>query len=110
MTHSVVMASGLGVAVSGLQAEEWQVDAAANNIANDDTPGYATERVNLQSVPGGGVTATGQQIAPPDPNGNGVDLGQQLADMMVAKGCYAADAKLISVQDQMDRSLLDVVA
>jgi len=107
----LITGSGMHIAVSGMQVQELQFDAAANNIANDDTAGYATERVDLSPLPGGGVTATSQQLQPTtDPRTSSVDLGQQMADMMVSTTLYAANAKVVTVQGRMDDSLLDVLA
>jgi flagellar hook protein FlgE len=103
------LSDGMNIAVSGMQGQQWQFAAAANNVANDDTPGYSTERVNLQSLANGGVTESAQFIPPSTPNGNDVDLGSELAGMSMNKGLYTADAKVISTQREMDQALLDIV-
>ncbi len=104
----------MGVAASGMRAEEAQFDVAANNIANAETPGYNSEQVLQAPLPGGGVETTGvgvlPGIPPADPQISNVDLGEQMAGMMIASSLYGADAKVVSVQSRMDQSLLNVLA
>ena len=45
-------------ALSGMNAALSQLDTAANNIANSQTPGYRRLEVAQQAVAGGGVTTT----------------------------------------------------
>ena len=106
--------SGFGIATSGMQAAEAAFDVAANNIANNETPGYQSEDVEQQPLPGGGVETTGvgvlPGVPPADPQESDVDMGTQMAGMMVAAGTYSANAKVVDVASQMQRSLLSVVA
>ena len=106
--------SGLPVAASGMQAEQAQFDVAANNIANADTPGYNSEQVQQAPLPGGGVETTGvgvlPGIPPADPQISNVDLGQQMAGMMIASVMYGGDAKVVAVQSRMDQSVLNIFA
>jgi len=104
------MSSGMNVAASGMRAEELQFDAAANNIANSNTPDYTTERVDLQPLPGGGVETTPQGIPPADPTVSNDDLGQQMADMMSSTSLYSADAKVVTIQGRMNQSLFSILA
>ncbi len=112
---STTMASGMPVAVSGMQAEQAQFDVAANNIANADTPGYNSEQVLQRALPGGGVETTGVGALPgipsADPQISNVDLGaQEMAGMILASALYGADAKVVDVQSRMDQSLFDILA
>jgi flagellar hook protein FlgE len=101
-------------AESGMAAEQAQFDSAANNIANANTPGYSSESVTSEPLPGGGVETTGSGvlpgIPPADPQNTDVDLGQQMAGMMLASTMYGADARTITVQSQVDRTLLNIIA
>lgn len=113
-TQTTAMASGMSVAVSGMRAEQYRFDAAANNIANADTPGYNSEQVLQSALPGGGVETNGIGVlpggAPTDVQTSNVDLGEEMAGMMVASSLYGADAKVVTVQGRMDQSLLNVLA
>jgi len=42
--------SAIGVALSGMNAAQEELDVTGNNIANASTPGYVRERINLASV------------------------------------------------------------
>ena len=44
------MIDGLYTAASGLAAEQRKMDAVANDVANVDTPGYQSERVEFSDV------------------------------------------------------------
>lgn len=108
------MTSGMSAAVSGMRTQQDEFDAAANNIANADTPGYNSEEVETAPLPGGGVETTGvgvlPGIPPADPTVSSVDLGAQMVGMMMASSLYSADAKVVTVQGRMDQSLFDVFA
>lgn len=114
LTSTTAMGSGLRIAASGMQAEQAQFDAAANNIANAETPGYPSEDVETVPLPGGGAETTGvgvlPGIPPADPQISSVDLGAQMAGMMLASTLYSADAKVVTVQSRMDQSLFDTLA
>src|SRR5215475_10430275 len=62
------MANGLQIAASGLIAQEWRLDAVANDIANVDTAGYQQSRSAFSELLGGsgGVRASslGSSTAP----------------------------------------------
>jgi flagellar basal body rod protein FlgC len=71
--------SGFDISVSGLLAQGRKIDGIARNIAN----------INL-------------------PNGDN-NLPIDVVDLNVAKTSYEADAKVIKAQDDMEKSLLDII-
>jgi flagellar hook-associated protein 1 len=75
---------GLAIAASGLNADTAELDAASNNLANIDTPGYAAERVNLSPEAAAGLFGSGQ----------GVIVGSvgQLTDAVYSAANVAAEA------------------
>ena len=98
-----------------MRAEQAQFDAAANNIANANTPGYNSEQVNQTALAGGGVQTTGVGVLPgippvDQPQVSNVDLGLQMASMMIASSLYGADAKVVAMQGRMNQSVLDILA
>ncbi|MBV8620155.1 MAG: flagellar basal body rod protein [Curvibacter sp.] len=99
------MSSISAIGLSGLQASQLQLNAAANNIANLNTDGYHREVVNQQADPNGGTSAsiTSDPVA-------GSNLAQDLVNQMSASYSYKANLQTIQTQDQMMGSLLSVQA
>jgi flagellar basal body rod protein FlgC len=94
--------SAIDISVSGLIAQGNRVSSIARNIANTNTPNYVpTDTVSISQDNGGVSTADVS-----DPNSS---LADQIIDLNSAKNNYAADAKVIKVQDDMDKSLLDII-
>jgi flagellar basal-body rod protein FlgC len=128
------------IAVSGLNAASLRLQAAASNIANASSdgplpgtsnpenfpPAYSPMRVNQVDSPGGGTIANVSNVFPPtvvafDPSapyadGRGmvarpnVDLANELAQTLIARLSYAANAKIISADAQMGAALFDIFA
>ncbi len=108
----------LSNAVSGLRAAQIQVDVAASNVANVNTPGYQPSVTDQQSQAGGGVAAyvtAGQ--APPNIPGvpaadepSGTDLTTEMAALITGPIAYAANGRVVDFSVQSTRSLLDVLA
>ena len=94
----------LNIAASGLQAAQAQFNMTANNIANQNTPGYAAQRVDLVALPGGGVAVAGIQS-----NGTAVDPAAQIANLKETTLYYDANGIVIRTTDQMYGSLLNIL-
>lgn len=95
----------LSTATSGLQTSGLQVDVAAQNIANADTPGYQRRVVQQQAQQGGGVAAR----SAPGP-GDGTDLATETVAELTGSIAYAANARVIDVSAQLSRNLVDLLA
>src|SRR5207237_8167109 len=54
---------GMYAALSGLTAQQAAMNAASQDIANVNTPGYTRTRANMVSIIGGGVLDTGSGVA-----------------------------------------------
>ena len=93
-----------GIALSGLQAAQAQINVAANNIANVNTPGFSAQSVNQVDVPGGGV-----DVADIQSTGQPVDLAAQLVKLRQAAVIYDANAMVLDVQNRMVGSVLNVL-
>lgn len=127
--------SSYSIAISGLNAQQRAVGVYAQNIANAGVTGKinpaAGERKAYEpldpvsiSVDGGGVRSETVPVNPgtvpvydpesPDANSDGliavpnVSLEDNLVGMQTAKQLYGANAKVIKVQEEMDKALLNI--
>jgi len=93
------------IAASGMQAAQAQMSVAANNIANQKTPGYKAQEVNLVDVANyGGVEVAGVQSTD-----QSVDPATEIAKLRQAAIMYGANAMVVRAADQMYGSLLNVL-
>ena len=99
------MSSISAIGLSGLQASQQRLNAAANNIANLNTDGYHREEVSQQADPNGGTSTTVSS----DPS-TGSKLIQDVVDQMSATYSFKANLLTIQAQDQMMGTLLNVQA
>jgi len=91
--------------LSGMHAADLLLTATADNTANLDTPDYHAKRVDLATAPGGGVTASVSRAAQP-----GVDLVEQMTNLVTASVTYQANARVLRTAMDTDRSLLNLFA
>jgi flagellar hook-associated protein 1 len=94
----------LNIAASGLQAAQAQLNVTANNIANQNTPGYTAQRVDLAAAPGGGVDVEGVQST-----GSAVDPVNEFVNLRQTTLFYDANGMVIRAADRMYGSLLNIL-
>jgi hypothetical protein len=94
-----------GIAASGMQAAQAQLNVTANNVANLNTPGFNTQRVDLTS----GANGSGVDVAAVQSTGMPPDPAQQLPALQQAGFLYDANAMVIGVADEMYGTLLNVL-
>lgn len=131
------MVSAMGSALSGLSAASLRVGVAASNIANlqSTTTLRNGQRINEPYVPqevvqssdeNGGVRATTRDVTPAsipqfdpsnplaDANGQvqvpNASLEEQLTNLIVGGYDYRASLKVFKANDDLTKSLLDVIA
>jgi flagellar basal-body rod protein FlgC len=106
MSISAVM----GIAVSGMQAQTKRLSAAANNIANIDTPGYDRLTTTLSSVPAsGGVSATVSPSTPATlPGSSNIDMASEMLDVIGAQQSFAANAAVFEAGADMWDVLMSI--
>jgi len=134
------MSIALSVAASGLAAASLRLDVSAENVANALSfgplptaknaagfpPAYVPLRVDQTDVAGGGTSAKAVPVLPsyvpiydptaPYADNSGmvaapnVDIGNELIQQLLARYTYAANAKTVSADAHMTRSLLDMTA
>jgi flagellar hook-associated protein FlgK len=97
------------IGLSGLNAAQRQLDVAAHNVANAQTPGFQRQRVLQTARPdaGGVDTRTGPE---PGVAGEGGDLGHLAEDLVnghMALYSFAANLKTVTTAQDMLGTLLD---
>ena len=93
------------IAQSGMSAAMLTLGAAANNIANAQTPGYRRQVVLQESQPQGGVlSSVGRTVEPGD------KLAEDIVGQKLASYSFKANLRVIRTQDEMLGSLLDLHA
>jgi flagellar hook protein FlgE len=93
------------IAQSGMNAAFVRLDAAANNIANLQTPGYRRVSVAQQEQAQGGVdTSIVRSLQP------GENLAEDVVQQMAASYAFKANLRTIQTQDVMMGALLDLRA
>ena len=93
------------ISLSGLNAAMLRLDAAGNNIANAQTPGFRRQSVLQSEDAGGGVTASiGRESDP------GENLAAAVVEQVSAVYSFKANLRVIQAQDEMMGSLVDLKA
>ncbi|HEY2033892.1 MAG TPA: flagellar basal body protein [Rhizomicrobium sp.] len=97
------MSDSLLTAVSGMQAASLQMQAAASNVANAQTPSYQPVAVQQTAQSGGGVRASLVKSPP-------TDLPAQLVSGIEASTAYRANFAVFGAMGRAYKSLLDIIA
>ena len=121
----------LSISASGMQAQSERLRYTAENIANEDTPGFRRKMTTFEEVVEGGKRTgkvrTGPVELDPgvrariyDPghpladangyyDGSNVDLVVEIADAREAQRSYEANLRMFDQARQMSQSLLDLL-
>ena len=92
----------ISTALSGMNAALSHLDAAANNIANSQTPGYRRLAVEQQASAGGGVTTTIVQA-----DAAGPSLAEDIVSQMNASYVFKANLRVLQTEHSLLGALLD---
>ncbi len=92
-------------AMSGLQAAQLRLNAAANNVANAQTEGYRRDVVRAEPQAQGGVQARVEKL--PEP---GSDVTADLVAQKSATYAFKANAQMLKTADETLGRLLDTQA
>ena len=87
----------LNIAASGIEADQAELDTAANNLSNVNTPGYAEEIVNLQNITPSTTTGVGEGVSVQSVTEAGSALYDQLN--LVSQGQLGSANEAASVQN-----------
>jgi flagellar basal-body rod protein FlgC len=131
------MVSAINSALSGIDAAERRIQNSANNIANQfstrtvvdgqvTNQPFVPQRIQQVSGAGGSVRTVSSDVEPattavfdpsnPEANSEGivqfpnVDTAQELVAMQIASYDFKANLKTIKVEDNMQKSLLDIIS
>jgi flagellar hook protein FlgE len=99
------MSSVPAIAVSGMQAAQLGLRAAAHNIANGSTDGFRRQTVVAETAPAGGVTT---RLAQADVAGPALET--DLVGSLQARHAFLANLAVFRTSDRMTGSLLDALA
>ena len=91
---------------SGMQAAQMRMGAAANNIANLNTPNFRRQEVTQQEAPNGAGTQATVRRAPAPGNSPETDMVQQIQAMYD----FRANMQTVKAQNQTMGSLLNIKA
>jgi flagellar basal-body rod protein FlgC len=110
------MINALNIAQSGLLAASAQLNVAANNIANLNTPGFKQQSTDFYSNGSDGVSIGPTEQTPStgdggneDQQANTVDLAMQSVNLITAKLMYNANAAVVKTADQTIGTLLNLL-
>lgn len=98
------------IGLSALRAAGTGSAVRANNIANVNTDGYQSKRVNLEDQQQGGVRVASLTTSqePTVPNGSNVELAQEFTQNLVDAGAYQAGLQVLKLADEMLGQALDL--
>ena len=115
------MSDAFIAALSALGALNRKMDVTANNIANVNTNKFKKSRAEFEDVYPSGVKVSISQVdtpgdpLPPDEKGNeqessNVNLAEELVNLITTQNAFAANIKTITTEEDMRKTLLDVIA
>lgn len=114
-----VIGSATHIAQSGLVSNERRLAASAHNTANLATDRFASLRAAAAERAGGGtevrvdrveLSETDARAPEPASPRNNVDTVRETVNRISALRSFEANARVVRVQDQLSRGLLDVTA
>jgi len=98
------MASIASIALSGMQAAQNNLQAAAGNLANLNTPGFRRQRVLQSADANGGVsTSTSQDPQPASA------LTTDVLGLIQSKDAFTANLSVFRSSDRMLGTLVDAL-
>ena len=117
-----MISSAFDTSTSGIVAAATKLQANANNVANANTNGYQTQRVDLVESPAGVEARTASVDAPnranaaansnrtsPSPPSD-VNLADEMVSLVANENFYQANIQALKAADDMMGTLLDTNA
>lgn len=91
------------IAQSGIEAFTTRLAVSADNIANAATENFKASKVSISSRENGGVEATVTKTA------DSVDISREAVEMMSTVNGFKANLQVMKSDQEMTRSLLDII-
>ena len=116
------MSEAINTALSALRATFRKQDVTANNIANTNTQGFKKSKAAFEETSPAGVKVTisqvetpGTSLPPDEVIGEGhqmsnVSMEGELIDLITTQHAFAANIDTIRTEDEMQGTLLDIIA
>jgi flagellar hook protein FlgE len=115
------MVDAMNTALTAVWANLKKADVTANNIANANTNNFKKSRATFEDTDPSGVKVEISQVdtpgmlLPPDENGtiqesSNVIIEEELVDLIVTQHAVTAAVETISTKDEMEKSLIDILA
>ncbi len=98
------MTSILSTSLSGINAAQVSMSAAAANIVNQGVDGYRREQVQQMTTPAGVTASVGQAASP------GEDLAADVVGLLQGKNAMLANLAVFKSAERTTGSLLDILA
>ena len=106
MTHGDrEMSSISSIALSGMNAAQTALNAAANNVANSNTPGFRRDQVQQSQQADDGVTTSVSKAS-----ADGAALVDDLVAQLQAKNAFLANLQVFKTSNKTFGALLDTSA
>lgn len=93
-----------GIASSALDAYSLKQAVTASNLTKLNTTDTTASSVMLQSVKGGGVSASVVQT------GDKVDISREAVDLLATGEAFKANVKVLRTADEMTKTLFSIKA
>jgi flagellar hook protein FlgE len=90
------------ISLSGMNAAQTQLQVAANNIANMNTPGFKRQAVELQAHSDGGVSAGVRSTSDTSSN-----LSADIVSQLQAKHAFMANLAVFKTHNKMAGALFN---
>ena len=112
--------SSINTSLSGMQAATQLMEVSAQNTANINTDGYEKISATVNEGANGDVVVDVARSSEPDPTyqvqgtdeveGSNVDYVDEAVDQISAQRMFEANLAAVKTADEMEESLLDVLA
>lgn len=102
----------LTTALSGINASRSRALAAANNLANVNTPGYQAVQANTSTAPGGigaRIDSVSISVSENLPEGSNVDAARELINLKVEENITRANINVAKTGDELTRTAIDLI-